>query len=898
MSYRDQKLQLTDQQQAIVNHNHGPAIVFAVAGAGKTTAIEHRIVRLVQEKIFAPERILVTAFNTKNAVELTERLQRWPGCERVHARTLNALGNDILKQSYQSQLLPFLKAYAFRELDVAADKIYATTRSAAFQTKVSYADELNGIDKDDFMTYVSHCKGNLRYADFSQKNLPAHVWHLATQALAPEGFPWYLDLYRLYERIRRQELGLYTFDDQLMTAWELLASNESMRQHFQQQYDCVIVDEFQDVNKAQAELLDLLVQPHHNYMVVGDDDQTIYEWRGADPSYILSFEKRYKAKAYFMTENFRCMASHVVLANQVIQHNYQRRSKKIDLTRGFGGTTQLIQHGSSEALGDAIVDQVQALQSQGTLLNDMAVLIRVYAQTPPIEQQLIVRGIPYEVVGSVPFYMRYEVNTLVAYCRLAYLEKMRQSDEAFIVPFVNEWGECWNQIYWQPNRYIRRDTAQKIAEYSLRGASLTDSLRLYAGQERASVAEKIRDLAHHLSWLMQAILPNQTSSAQNSSDDRDERSADEILQELDDRIGYTEYLRKSNGFTETGADRAETVAAFIRYARGQGSLLEFLAQIKRLRHEHEEAKRIQVDDRLVLTTIFRAKGMEWPYVFVPNCNDNVIPYKRNRSSEEERRLLYVAITRAKEDLYLHALKEDPLSPFLLQANYQHTLKAIDHIAAAIHKAPSQWNDTDIWAIAVHGCRLHLHNYLTNRWFGDSFNVASFSTDQQAARPSEKEKAAQLIVGCHEAIQNRHLQAALMLNKTHLESWRNLLLTDATTRPIDLPGITKRLNQLETNIQKARRNGEKIPEIEPSARALIGKTLGQMSSHLNSRGNNRRGNRGDIEGATTQWNNGDLVRHKQYGGGIIIRVISVDEVEVKFDYKPYALLVKSKELNRG
>ena len=249
----DPPFHLTCQQQSIIAHNHGPAIVFAVAGAGKTTAIEHRIARLVQGRVFAPDRILVTAFNAKNAQELTERLKKWPSCDHVSAKTLNALGNAIMRQGFQSQLLAYLNRQAFEQLDLASDRIFNTARSVAFRNKVWFADELNALDRDDFMTFVSHCKANLCYADLAQQNLPTHLQKLASQAEAPKAFPWYLDFYQLYERIRCQELGLYTFDDQLMTGWELLAGNESICQSFQNRYDCIIVDEFQDVNKAQAE---------------------------------------------------------------------------------------------------------------------------------------------------------------------------------------------------------------------------------------------------------------------------------------------------------------------------------------------------------------------------------------------------------------------------------------------------------------------------------------------------------------------------------------------------------------------------------------------------------------------------------------------------------------------
>lgn len=848
MTNRLLSIHLTQQQQAIVDHNLGPALVFAVAGAGKTTAIEHRIARLVSEAVFDAERILATTFNTKNATELRSRLQRWPGCSAVQVSTLNALGHRIIKESFDRRQLPFLQRDAFEQINSADETILTKTKALAYERKVSFVDELETLDRDDFLNYVGKCKGNLCYADLENAAVAEEFRHLAKQAEAPKGFPWYLDLFKLYEQTR-QQLGLFTFDDQLVLGWELLAGNPEIRQLFQQRYDCLLVDEFQDINKAQAEMLDLLSMPHRNYMAVGDDDQTIYEWRGADPSYILGFASRYKAQEYFMTENFRCKASQIVLANQVIKQNKQRREKSLQLTQGFAGGSWLVTHDSLEAMGASVVRRVQQLQAQQVSIREMAVLVRIYAQTPLIEQQLILHNIPYEILGNVPFYMRSEVTALIGYCRLAYLEKERIQRATFSPEMQERWRECWNQIYWQPKRYIKRDIAKRIADSCVQSkVPLAEMLSFHAGQVHASVAEKMNALGADITWLMEAFA---TSSATA-------RPAAEVLQEFEERIGYTDYLRKSSGFAETGADRAATVEAFIRYARNQGLLLDFLQSVKRLSDQNERLAQTDDGDKLLLTTIFRAKGLEWQHVFIPNCNDEIYPHKLNPSREEERRLLYVAITRAKSALYLHALKDEPLSPFLAEAKCDNLLNSVAAVADALQKSPSQWNGADVRAVAIHAPRVTLESFITQRW--------------QPA-DGQQQLAAQLVLGCYQAIQKRGLFEPLGLNLAHVQCWQALLPKSSGLQLILLPEIEQWLDDFIKSRQRRKANA-----LGRVRKVQIPNT--QTASTPD----------------TSRWQRGDQVYHAQHGVGRITTVSSMtDEIWVKFDGERIPQTVKRGEI---
>jgi len=264
-------LKLTEEQQAVVDHTLGPALVFAVAGAGKTTSMVHRIERLVREGIFRPRRILATSFARSNVQDLQRDLSEWPHCRAVETRTLHSLGLHIIRRA-QGQ--GHLKKLSLNDNILgpgsAAQGILNLAIGQAYKRDMPFVQELDALDRQDFLAYVGSNKSNLQYADLEAANLPQAGLAKAKQAPAPVGpLDWYLDFFRLYEEIR-QERGQITYDDMLLTGWEVLVTYPEVLGQVQRSYECVLVDEFQDVNKAQSEILDLITEPHRNYMVIGD----------------------------------------------------------------------------------------------------------------------------------------------------------------------------------------------------------------------------------------------------------------------------------------------------------------------------------------------------------------------------------------------------------------------------------------------------------------------------------------------------------------------------------------------------------------------------------------------------------------------------------------------------
>ncbi len=688
-------MRLTDQQQRVVNHDHGPALVFAVAGAGKTTAMVHRIERLVREKLFAPEQILATSFGRANVTDLKRELRRWRYCANVDGRTLHSLGRDII---LYAQKHGTLRQFNLNKGDSdTTQTLLNFTLAEAFRRKVPYKKELDTLDRQDFLAYVGYCKGNLQYADLRRANLPPQGAQIADNAQPPPGeLGWYLDFYRLMEQVRVKS-GLITFDDMLLTGWEVLIRHPELQTAVQKKYACIIVDEYQDINLVQSAILDILSAPHRNLMAIGDDDQTIYEWRGANPRFILEFGKKYGVEPYLITDNFRCPAAPLALANNVIAHNKRRSIKRLELTRGFEGKTAVHLDKNIRTMSRRIINNIMQLKRDGTALHDIAVLVRLNAQTPHIEQELITADIPYRV--SRPFYARWEIQTLIQYGRVAWVNNAIAEGKN---PLSNRatrhtFEEAWRGIINRPKRYISRELREQIQKVLIQNRlTISDGISRVSQLLAEWQAEPLDFLAEDIEWLAERL----------------DAPADKTLEQLDRRLGYREYLRESSGFPQTGEGRAASVTAFIQYARDKGSLLNFMQHIRQL--EQQKAGREQTADTVTLSTIHQAKGLEWPIIIIPQCNQDILPFQLTRSgdAEEERRLFYVALTRTKRELHLHYVKDEPPSPFLAESGWKEMLPHLERLQTLLARPPKGWTDEEVLFLVEQTAVFHLQRYFT------------------------------------------------------------------------------------------------------------------------------------------------------------------------------------------
>jgi DNA helicase-2/ATP-dependent DNA helicase PcrA len=765
-------MHLTEEQQAVVKHDYGTARVFAVAGAGKTTAMVHRINRLVRERIFPPQKILATSFSKASVRDLENALKQWHYCSEVKTRTLHQVGNYVIKLAIKCGYMRGFDSSNF-DPENAERKILNQALSEARKRRVDYKDKLKGIDQDDFLSYVSKWKGNLRYPKLEQINLPSSAYKVAKVAEAPPEFEWYLKLYKLFEEVRLKN-GWITFDDMLMTGWELLVKHPDLLEKTRSNVQCAIVDEFQDVNLAQFEILDLITFEHRNYMVVGDDDQTIYEWRGADAQFLLEkFDKRYAPQTYLISDNFRCKASQLILANEVIKHNQKRYSKHLSLTQGFNGSTLVHYADSLEQIGRHVVAGVKAALDTGVKPSEIAVLVRVHAQTPFIEQFLIEEHIPYGGSGLRPFYQRPENINLLSYCRLAKINLELNSAQFITSNLIQEFKKAWDSVkVVPPVRYLSQCLKQEIYNLVISNKGCISNILLSIKSELQSetTANKIEKLAQ---WLVYAPKLD---------------SAEQAIRQLDSCLEYRQYLKNNSGFAETGEGRSASIEAFITYANGKGNIFDFIQHIEQISLRRISQEQKDKNNQIVLTTIHQSKGLEWQVVFVPNCNQGTIPFGETNLKqrlEEERRLFYVALTRSKRELHLHLLNNKETSQFLREANYKKTLEDVGKLQTTLASNPLSWKAPDVLPLVQGTQAFHLERYFCNWW-----NI----------NPSHKAIMAKAVQRFLIAVEQRHLLKNLKLHPSQIYVWQGIAPLE-NEHSSDFPGLEQFIVPIKLNSSK-------------------------------------------------------------------------------------------------
>ncbi len=691
------KIKLTPEQAEVVAHDTGSALVFAVAGAGKTTAMVHRIERLISEAVFAPQRILATSFGRATVNELKTRLEKWEHCRPVKPKTLHGLAWQILKAQQENGQIP--SDLSFPEGTDLSKTIYFQSLKQARSQKQDFKD-LDNLSKDDFLDWVGACKGNLQFANLTAINLPADLPEarakLVQEAQSPPRFPDYLPFYQIFEDTR-QRMGALTFDDLLPEAWLGLIRYPELLDSISKKYDCILVDEYQDLNLVQSELIDLLAERHGNLMAIGDDDQTIYEWRGASPDYILNFEQRYQAQRYLLSDNFRSSAGPLLLANAVIEQNAQRAAKRLNLTQGFAGTTQLTLAENSADQAKLVVDQIQTLLRTETPFAEIAILVRTYAQTAFIENELLERGIPYHLPDGQRFYDRPEIRDLISYLVLARLETEFHPDTGLSETNTALWQQHWKRVRNRPNRYLSHKIAEEILrQMNQSKLNLEQALKQVSAGLEDYQAKALQELATTLSWLSDCW--------------REQKNAAETINELDQRLGWSSWLKSSTPTKSLGLERVENIQAFLEYIQQMGSLDQVLAELRRISQgqasSENSAQQLHPDqlnrnNSITITSIHRAKGLEWEHVFVPGCNQGNFPLEFGSDLEAERRLLYVALTRPKKALYLYYLAKRPLSPFLKMANADYLLSRLAKLKAVVEHPPSGWS----WKESLLLCQL-------------------------------------------------------------------------------------------------------------------------------------------------------------------------------------------------
>lgn len=605
---------LNPMQKQAVEHMEGPLLIMAGAGSGKTKVLTCRIANLLAHGV-APYRILAITFTNKAATEMKERAERMIG----------AAAKDVWLSTFHSFCARFLR----REIE--ATELYKKN-FVIYDTSDSQAvikDALKQLELDE----KQYTPGSILNAISNAKN---QLQGPRTFRKLADGFfqQKVADVYDIYQKKLRDNNAL-DFDDLLMVSVTLLEENEDIREKYQRRFQYILVDEYQDTNGAQYQLTKILAAGHRNLCVVGDADQSIYGWRGADIRNIMDFENDYPdATTIKLEQNYRSTKTILAAANAVIEHNTERKKKALwtENPEGEKVTTYQATDERDEAHFIATT-----MMKQKTIFNadygDMAVLYRTNAQSRILEEGLMAAHIPYTMVGGLKFYDRKEIKDIVAYLRVIF----NPLDDVSLLRIINV-----------PKRGLGATSVAKLVDYAA-----AEELTLFDVISNPDMLATIPGITARVKKpleLFTTFLFNTMATAGNLA-------MDDLIERVLDESGYKKELEEDK--KPEAKDRLENLKEFVGMAKEfmkseeQPTLENFLAQLS-LVSDIDNAD--MEDDRVTLMTLHAAKGLEFPIVFMAGMEEGVFPHSRTLMDvsqlEEERRTCYVGITRAERKLYL------------------------------------------------------------------------------------------------------------------------------------------------------------------------------------------------------------------------------------------------------
>ena len=605
---------LNPGQREAVFHDEGPALVLAGAGSGKTRVLTTRIARLIGDRGVAPHEILSVTFTNKAAGEMRTRIAKFLGHEPkgMWCGTFHALGARMLRG-----VAPIVgREQNFTIYD--EDDAIGAVKRVMERRKLSPTQ----FAPKAILSAISSAKNALVS--------PSEYARTARDTFTTAVAGVYTDLEHAL-----QQANAVTFDDLLVLPVRALEQDEALRAHYQRRFKYVLVDEYQDTNAAQFRFVQLMGGGYRNVMVVGDDDQSIYGWRGADIRNILDFERAFTgARIVRLEENYRSTPNILALANAVIAENTERRGKTLRATRPAGETVTLVETLDERDEADFIADTITARMSRSDLARrDCAVLYRTNAQSRAIEDAFRRRNIPYRLVGAVRFYDRREIRDIMAYLKLV---ANPADDEAF------------RRAVNVPKRGLGDATITQLVERAQR-----EGVPLLTIASRTDVVAELRPAAR-------TALADFVSLVQRLRTAAVESAVDELLRDLAASIKYADHLRAEG---PEGQERIENVRELIAGAAEVVADEGGEVGLTPLDHFLQSSTLVAGIDKLdpnadavTCMTMHNAKGLEFPLVFVSGLEDGLFPLARAAEDpsqlEEERRLFYVGITRAETKLYL------------------------------------------------------------------------------------------------------------------------------------------------------------------------------------------------------------------------------------------------------
>lgn len=679
---------LNKRQKEAVLHTEGPLLILAGAGSGKTRVLTHRIAYLIEEKKVAPWNILAITFTNKAAKEMRERVDNLIGYG----------SQDIWVSTFHSSCVRILR----RHID-----------------KIGYDRYFTIYDSDDQKKLVRECMKQLNIdpKQFKEKSIIGSISSAKDKLITPKLYEKQASdyreevvakVYKLYQERLRKNNAL-DFDDLLVKTVELFKLCPDVLASYQEKFKYIMVDEYQDTNHVQYMFVGLLATKYRNLCVVGDDDQSIYRFRGADIRNILNFEKDFgNAKVVKLEQNYRSSKNILEAANQVIRNNDGRKSKTLFTDNDAGDLIDYRCMPDEKSEAGFIANKIiTGIEDHGHNYRDYAILYRTNAQSRVLEERFIMQNIPYKIVGGISFYQRKEIKDI-----LAYLKTINNSTDGIAV----------KRIINVPRRGIGATTINRIEEYAYNN-DISFFQALCEVSQIPSITRGAKKVESFANFVLGLRIEMQTMSLV------------ELTQEVLNRTGYKKELELEG--TEEAKNRLDNIGEMIskltEYETNAeeptlNGFLEEVALVADIDNYNEDTNVV------VMMTMHSAKGLEFPYVFISGMEDGLFPSFMSISSglqediEEERRLCYVGITRAKEKLYLmgassrmtHGMTQyNPISRFVREIN--------DELLGLEESVPTTHERNDAHAKALEQVRKRARPSLREKPYQVKKNVHTMPT---------------------------------------------------------------------------------------------------------------------------------------------------------------------------
>lgn len=591
-------MSFNESQNKAVDHYKGPLLVLAGPGSGKTTVITHRTKKLIEEYKVDPSNILVVTFTKAAAMEMEQRFREITGQQKyfVSFGTFHSIFFRILKFAYNYNSNNILRE----------EKKYFIMKAIIEDME---------IEIEDISEFISGILSEISYVKSEMMNID----HYYSKNCGEEVFK------EIFERYNKElvKLNVIDFDDMLLMCYELLSKRKDILKLWQNKYRFILVDEFQDINKVQYEVIKLLAEPENNIFVVGDDDQSIYGFRGAKPEIMLNFKKIYKdAKEIILNVNYRSTENIIKAADRLIINNKKRFNKKIRPEKGNGNNIEINEFKNSFVQSEEVIKIINDHIKNGGEYRDFAILYRTNTNPRILVQKLMEYNIPFKMKDAVPnIYEHFISKNIIAYIKISLGEYKRSN----FLEIIN-----------RPKRYINREA------FNTTEVSLEQIKRSYA--DKKYIIEKIEKLEYDLKLLS-------------------EMNPYSAINYIRHGIGYEDYINeyseyrriRPEEFYEVLDELTETSKPFNDYEEWFQHMEEYKEELIR-----QAAERYENSQCVELSTMHSSKGLEYKNVIIIDANEEITPHKKavlNEDIEEERRMFYVAMTRAKERLFIFHCKE-------------------------------------------------------------------------------------------------------------------------------------------------------------------------------------------------------------------------------------------------